>query len=182
MRLLARATSQPFSEKPFSTVYKRFCVSYLLRQVVGKEQGWGRRRSRGRTLPLTKGLFAVFTLCPGVRGADLAASFALEQHNLGTRRMRKPLSVLGLQPLSVFYVTVILVLEKKKKKKGKHIVPRGKGCYFSCCWSGLMTWKSWQSVPNAPQPLLVWCDVFSSWESIHLFPGHIPLCLSKYFK
>ena len=75
-------------------------------------------------MPLTKGLFAVFTLCPGVRGADLAASFALEQHNLGTRRMRKPLSVLGLQPLSVFYVTVILVLEKKKKKRETHCPQR----------------------------------------------------------
>ena len=158
MRLLARATSQPFSEKPFSTVYKRFCVSYLLRQVVGKEQGWGRRRSRGRTLPLTKGLFAVFTLCPGVRGADLAASFALEQHNLGTRRMRKPLSVLGLQPLSVFYVTVILVLEKKKKKQGNTFSPEVKAAIFlvvgldlwpgnlgnlylmphSLCWSDVM--------------------------------------------
>ena len=73
---------------------------------------------------MTKGLFAVFTLCPGVRGADLAASFTWEQHNLVTRRMRKPLSVLGLQPLSVFYVTVILVLENKKKKRETHCPQR----------------------------------------------------------
>lgn len=76
-------------------------------------------------LPLTKGLFAVLMLCPGVQGSDLAASLALEQHNLVTMSMRKPLSVLGLQLLYVFCVTVILVLGKKKRK---HIVPRSKGC------------------------------------------------------
>lgn len=76
-------------------------------------------------LPLTKGLFAVLMLCPGVQGSDLTASLALEQHNLVTMSMRKPLSVLGLQLLYVFCVTVILVLGKKKRK---HIVPRSKGC------------------------------------------------------
>lgn len=129
MRLLARATSQPFSEKPFSTVYKWFCVSYLLRETIGKEQRCDRGRSRGKMLPLTKGLFAVLMLRPGVRSGDLAASLALEQHNLVTMCMRKPLSVRGPQLLCVFCVTVILVLGKKKKE-GKHIVPRGKGCYF----------------------------------------------------
>ena len=79
-------------------------------------------------LPLMKGLFAVLMLCHGMWGGDLAASLALEQHNLVTMSMRKPLSVLGPQLLCVFCVTVILVLGKKKKKK--HIVPRGKGCYF----------------------------------------------------
>lgn len=128
MRLLARATSQPFSEKPFSTVYKWFCVSYLLRETIGKEQRCNQGRSRGKMLPLTKGLFAVLMLCPGVRSGDLAASLALEQHNLVTMSTRKPLSVLGPQLLCVFCVTVILVLGKKKE--GKHIVPRGKGCYF----------------------------------------------------
>lgn len=157
MRLLARATSQPFSEKPFSTVYKRFCVSYLLRQVVGKEQGWGRGRSRGRTLPLTKGLFAVFTLCPGVRGADLAASFAWEQHNLVTRRMRKPLCPWPAASLCVLCYCHTCA-RKEKKKKGNTLSPEVKAAIFlvvgldlwpgnlgnlylmphSLCWSDVM--------------------------------------------
>lgn len=68
-------------------------------------------------LPLTKGLFAVLMLCPGVRSGDLAASLALEQHNLVTMSTRKPLSVLGPQLLCVFCVTVILVLGKKKRRE-----------------------------------------------------------------
>lgn len=130
MRLLARATSQPFSEKPFSTVYKWFCVSYLLRETIGKEQRCDRGRSRGKMLPLTKGLFAVLMLRPGVRSGDLAASLALEQHNLVTMSMRKPLSVRGPQLLCVFCVTVILVLGKKKKKKGSTLSPEVKAAIF----------------------------------------------------
>lgn len=75
-------------------------------------------------LPLTKGLFAVLMLRPGVRSGDLAASLALEQHNLVTMCMRKPLSVRGPQLLCVFCVTVILVLGKKKKRREAHCPQR----------------------------------------------------------
>lgn len=81
-------------------------------------------------LPLTKGLFAVLMLRPGVRSGDLAASLALEQHNLVTMCMRKPLSVRGPQLLCVFCVTVILVLGKKKKKKGSTLSPEVKAAIF----------------------------------------------------
>lgn len=61
-------------------------------------------------------------------GSDLTSSGTLApgQQNPVTMSIRKFLFVLGLQFLYLLYVTVILVLEKR----GKQIVPRGKGCLF----------------------------------------------------
>lgn len=68
-------------------------------------------------------LFAVFMLCPWVMGSDLvsSATLALGQQNPMTIRMRKFLSILGLQFLFVLLSYLFWEEEKRKKKmEGKH--------------------------------------------------------------
>lgn len=96
--------------------------------------------------PLMMVLFAVFMLCPWVMGSDLvsSATLALGQQNPMTIRMRKFLSILGLQFLFVLLSYLFWEEEKRKKKwKGN---TRGKGSHFFLFWSGPKTRTYWQPV------------------------------------
>lgn len=104
----------------------------------------------------------VWTLCPGSNRTS-SGTFALGQQNPVTMSIRKFLFVLGLQFLCLLCVAVILVI---RKKRGKHIVPRGKGCHlFWGGGSGTYDLKI-SVICNSTQPLLVLPDMFATSSAI----------------